>query len=119
MNVFQKAEVISVIALYLKTLENQCYRAALALHILSKFSMLHSNTKHIIKAQTGLRRFQPTQIHLSRDHVSENLQSPDIVLSLLYFVRKFLFDRHAGINLIKPCNKIGGGRSLSQGCFSS
>lgn len=42
-----------------------------------------------------------------------------IVLPLFCFGREFLFDKHAGINLIKTCYRLDGGRNLSQCWFVS
>lgn len=82
LNLFQKTSVISEIAFYQRNLEQQYYRAALALSGLSKFLALHSNLKHIFIVQIGMRCFQPTQLHLSKDHVSQSLHSPGSFFSV-------------------------------------
>lgn len=82
LNLFQKTSVISEFAFYQRNLEQQSYRAALTLRGSPKFLVLHSNLKDVFIAQIGMRCFQPTQLHLSRDHVSQSLHSPGSLFSI-------------------------------------
>lgn len=79
LNLFQKTSVISEFAFYQRNLEQQSYRAALALRGSPKFLVLHSNLKDVFIAQIGMRCFQS---RLSRDHVSQSLHSPGSLFSI-------------------------------------